>query len=847
MDFITLRPFLSALFSADPTGVPRPYGADSGNMLHAENGDLRERRGWNNLVAGPAGFISSGLFTLIEGINTSGTRAQEILSVETRTGPVTKPYSILPVPPYTRTEILDGVSALALNSGKWGSLVFGNYSYHWNNSDSNYPFARHEIGNAASWSDIGEPDAPALPTIKYVRNILTGSELAYGKLDFSGISKTVDVAYSGPCASTDTVLAAEHIIIGCTTTGVCTVTITLDGATGPGQPNWTNADVFYTVFGPYLGVASPFRWDATTFKVEFINADGTPKEFEMEQNTMPFSGSSDPTLSWRGFLRWPEGAARTDRDNIKKIRLTFRVTAVSSDDTKNLFYFGSPQVGGFDYRDWPAPFQNQTQAKFQATYYDATAILESALSPQLSAPWQQLLGWGTQINGVSDYLGTVPQITVAASGDAAIGDWRLYAKWAAIDDDGRGTEIDSLLRLVGTFDEDSAGNRTQNFMVTWEEFQLLAEYDPAGGVANVEQTKIRCGTVFKSWVVWGIKGGGANIQHSQVGQPTIWFRDGQDPVNDDRAGEYVLQGDNSDDPVNMFQTGDALVILGSKGAYAQQGDRPHSMTPVRQIPNAPGCANRLASALIRTKEGVPGVVYLSEDRRSLWFLTVLQVAGASVDYRLFELTARVRGKVWSHIFGSATPSATEEVEIEYCPLDDSLHLRYSNKSGIMRRESQIDRARGFEWYDFTNAGKHWLAWTYSSQYGLRGLNSDGSMDDFEYDSENAMAEITGALADNGAARPTDGTFWLSPRFTNGLRTRIDWVNLDKQTEADAVVVQVVSDDQTDSRTFTNRRNKRFDSGQTGWFHQFRITLPDGSGAVRGLQAKRRRAGEARTQ
>ncbi|HRD32543.1 MAG TPA: hypothetical protein PLS15_12745, partial [Fimbriimonadaceae bacterium] len=144
-------PFAGIVKGLSPTNTPAPYAQDAKNVVIVDT-SIRPRPGYAALSAAPSGHTGTSLLAYVAG-NQSGSLAEEILSIETRSGN-TRPYSVNPTTG-VRTEITEGGVSQNLTPGVWECAAFeGRAIVHRRGAGSVYA---HTIGQANDWELLDQP------------------------------------------------------------------------------------------------------------------------------------------------------------------------------------------------------------------------------------------------------------------------------------------------------------------------------------------------------------------------------------------------------------------------------------------------------------------------------------------------------------------------------------------------------------------------------------------------------------------------------------------------------------------------------------------------------------------
>lgn len=836
-----IGPHLGVVASLDPEYISDLSASDSHNVIH-EDGTLQLRRGYRNIVAAdqtldPDPLLVRGAFYMSG--YTGGTLVEEYVVFQRfndlggappAVNPYSRPYAYH-VSNGTKTEITaPGPVSLTLANSDWrGVMGNGNVAYFFAvGGDGSYPFAQYTLGDPDSWIAYKPPATPTTKiTVLYHKNASQG--FSYATLRWAGLADA-DVAKTGvaaTCALTNDYWETEHTA---GTPGTASIEVDLSLITA-GVQNWQNNDVFRV---PLHTPDPDFSIDWENIRVTLTNNDGTPISEELRvaiQN--PDSGSAQSVQPRYLWLKFPAGKVRANWDNTRKIKFEYQVTESSGAANTNRLRIGPMLVGCIT--DWG---DKDIEVGYSA--YNGTTTQESGIGGVIKLPLNALKnGLATREPGQGGgaftapsgfELGTIPELTVSNPSDAD--NTRLYIR------DGKDW------RRVGT--EQSDADLTYTFTTSRTDFESLTVYENKGFSFN----DILVGCSYKGWWVWGREGGVSNIRHSRVGEPVAESSEFDQVIEIDglppdlnRGENFTLRGsDGPDEPVNIFECGDALVILGKQGAYAQVPMQdlaaPWNMSPPRQIPGAPGAYDFWASAKWRDPGGTPGVIYVSADYASGWFLQVSSSFDGNHGFLIQEFTQKERGLIRDFLLAGNDPTDdVYKINVAVNPLDDSIWIQYTFRAMVCRRPSLVDGERHWELYTFNRGtgvtAVNWQHMVGCTRWGMRGFRvAYFGMDEFEYDSSLTFAPIVGATRDGGASISTDTAYWESKAFVGPSR-RTFYIDSERSVLSELPKVIITSDRQTSSAYTWGSGQRRLKVGplNQGRTIKYKFFLPVSGSAI----------------
>lgn len=805
-----IAPFLGLITSIDPRSIPASNASDLSNV-RVEDGALRVRYGYRNRVAAHANYQGNVYgFEYLQGYNTTtGAEVEEFVSYEQILG-VVRPMSINPTTG-VKTEILDdGGAVVSLNANEWKAIPWQDVSYHINPNASTTAVYRHAIGDSTSWVAVAPPTAPSnlMWTISY-----GGPTAPYSDLNFTGVNTATNVTYTNPATSANTTnggttwtqghAANAHTVNG----GNAAFQIDLSASSG-GIRNFVNNDIF----GIDVTHGAVMQIDWSTCNLQFINNDGSPVTITgaATRFTSIAMGSVRQTCVRFDFSAVKD---RADWDNIRYIKLSYRILASSATASSNNVSF-RVTIGGI----WVT--NNLFNDVFAATYYDSTTQRESGQSPHLVIPNTQLYGMMMPLNTgqpAADGLGVHLDIEVPQTSQSGVDFVRLYRVHTT-------GAVTRYYRVNETAEVTGVATTVQHRQTFAEDLLETTYTLGAGGFTNVQ-----CATPFKGWVVWGYKGGVTNVKHSRIGEPELLANPNDDLENDDNRGATFTLADDADEPQSMHGAGDVLIILGKRGVYAQVGDRPSNMSPPKKLPMSKGVANRFASCRYRDENGNYGVAFL-DAAGEVYLALVDHTFNEQGGYKIVELSQDIRGTLKSFLADAQSLTSFATARVFTNEADSSLWVVMGSRAAVLRRANLLDGKRYWELYNYTTGGtiKYVAA---STKWRIHWFRSGGQIDEVEYNSSTA-AYIEGTSRDGGSAMPASSIYWTSKVFAND-NSRIDVVDVERDTLTNTPIVTLVSTRQTSSKTLASgKRRTRFGPLQQGTEHKVKIAMTEGDAPIR---------------
>lgn len=812
---IELQPFLGVVTSVDGTLIPQANASDCLNV-RLEDGRIKPRYGWRQLQSGSgSGFTSSSGLCFVRGYDSSGTELAEYVSFETRSGNL-RPYSVHATTG-VRSAITDGGSTVNLSVGEWNAIGYDSYAYAHQVGGSVY---RHEIGDSTSWEAVDATAPPAPSTAPSVEFEVTEEEnTAATTFNWDGLAGITN--NGGGATNVSFVSVSSHNVnLDFPTVSGVDLTIydfTLDmNGTTAGIQDWSAVSFIEFSLSHSLS-GNNGRWALlapydSNIVVKLINNDGSPITVTMDTEVERKIGTD--TITYKVKASFPSSATMTDWDNTRKIWL-FIEDSYPNHATQNVRFALSP-VTPNTATDVDPSLPDSLKIRFGYAYYDSERDIESGTVKE--SRWYRMGTADTQryykFDGDQEFLGNLPTVTVTTLAQDNVDQYRLYV-WF---------EDTKVWQLIDTYD---LSDLSQEVDLSFTNLRALPSrryraYTPIGG------STLWIGTYGGS-LVYLKQSTEDNIKVSFVGNATRLADPNYDLDTDLTRGRTMTMSPSFDDiPRCCFEADRSLIVLGDRGAYASVGDgTPSSLTTPRRLPNSKGVLAMRCACRYRSDDGLSGVAYIGTDTE-LYFVAALPQFNGEQGFRMEEVTREVRGLISSFLLASASPNL-QRIQIGVDERSDSLWLLYNDRAMVLRRPSVIDGQRHWELYQYDNT-TGWLRFCLDTYYGIRGIRSDGSTDEFEYDASNAWQGITGSTRDNGSAI-TNGIYWTSKTF-HDISRRWYTVQVERSTMADTVSVTIVSDRATTTKTVaTLKHNVKFGVGQQGFNHKVKLTLSTSSSPI----------------
>lgn len=795
-----IGPFLGIVSSVDAESIPDYACADSCNVRY-EDGVLRPRYGWKRLAAAQAGFQTARGFDYLFGYDSSYAPVEEYASFE-YDGTHCHLYSAN-VSTGVRSEVkAAGAVSVPLHSSLWRAFPFESAGYGYNPNDGVYKWTLGTVNTLAKLEPL------AAPTTRIQWNTVAPTVQGWSALDPTVAG---DIAVDGTVfvnAGSSIVGSNRRMVVG--DVGDGTVEFILSAGGGPGKLDWKYRDCLKVSLVLKSGVAI----DPGAFKVTLTNDDVAPKT--LESTTLAYEQGVNNKRTMYTFLVWfDQGKTRADwgdgagTGKTDKVKLHIKVTD-DADGWGAYVEITSLLVGYLRMIPPNVAADAEGALEIGYTWYNSTTGYESDVGGVFEVPYTNLTGHGYgEISNFGAWLTLTTTSTLTAN------KVRHYVRL----DDGYWRRVN----------EQDDGTTTYTLKKSYSEMLDCPLYEDR----EFELTrKVVAAGQYRGWVVWGYQGGTTNVRHSRIGNPEAQWSalDMEDDLN--RGANFSLADGFDDEPLSFHQAGDWLCITGSKGVYAQIGDRPSNMSPCAKLPGSQGAANAFASARWTDDNGLPSVV---------WVAATGEVYAASFGQSPVagELDHRIRGKVASFLLTGGVTYASIRVGVDASR--DALWIIAGDRALVYRRRSVVDGHRHWEAVEW-NLGTSTVAYiAFSSKRAMRWLRSSGEIDESEVDSSTGLF-IDGATPDNGAAMPTGSIWWLSRRFP-GANRRLDHTYWDLETSTDTPAITAISSRQTSTVLLEPSRVwSRFGPMQSGQLHQLKVMPLAGQDGIVRVEVQERPAG-----
>lgn len=362
--------------------------------------------------------------------------------------------------------------------------------------------------------------------------------------------------------------------------GTRTITVTLAA----------DEDLSTNDYGSIQWASDNCKIDASSFKVEFINADGSPVTIKPVAVSAGFSDNGGMNVTTRIQLA---GELRYSRDNIDKIKFTFNILDGANTDSFVIFMgMGSNWMNDdlsmvMEYSGAPI----KAPIEYMMTYYRVADGVESAPSPSSFSPTlpTNFLGNYIAINGLGS--------TELLSSDLQ---W-FYRKCRA---DGTWRRIPNLWTKNGGYQLTDYGVLNDPTGVAdgqydhWMDYELteFPIYEPLGFPPISTGNTADCLAVWKQCLCVG---SGKLAYLSWVGQPLRFEPSpdtpnyvSPDPTDFPNVGETSYVSDNRAEDVKAIVGQDSCYAATNLSVYAKVGDNPAEASVFRRLPGSRGALGR---------------------------------------------------------------------------------------------------------------------------------------------------------------------------------------------------------------------------------------------------------------
>jgi hypothetical protein len=614
----------------------------------------------------------------------------EWVSVEDRSGTV-KPYAVNPVS-WARTAITNGGSPVSLEAGEWLGFSFDANSY-WINPEATTSLYRHEVGTATSWTAMA--NAAYTPPV-----------------DDPAFLLSLNAPYARPYSGTDTIAISGAGVSSPTSAIDVDGNIVVSGVAG--NNSQTSADSIVTVT-----FASAQDFSAIDYQgflaigglVYVRFKEGVKLELKIggvwqTPPQTPFLNPDDRTKT--GVVVRMKGFAGANA--VQAVRMTVRaepqphktgVAYTLSGHTFGGCYLGATVSGD---RAWDAAYKT-ADITYGVRYRDVagatvTGIKQSTFDASRFGTYfvDNLLDRSCLGDRVS--LEITPLTTGGYSDDPSGLSYKI--EYLRLDQNG-------VWHILGTAPNTSG----QSWRDGLEEIalQALSAASPAvtGYVAPTlapvfSTGSLTSGFAYHGCVVWLYNQGKANIRYSRVGDAESLANPSDDAEDLARGADFTMADDFADAPLGGVQAGDAAIILGKEGCYAQSGTAPYTMTPPRKIPGSAGGAGRFAFTRYVDTAGNPGMAWFDSVGENVWFASAGLVYSGDSQARPVELSSPIRGSLRSFLLTGQRETieglALSQARMDYDSSTGSLWLILGQRAAVLRPRSLIDGQQQWEFLQF---------------------------------------------------------------------------------------------------------------------------------------------------
>lgn len=778
---------MGLITSVNPSLVPKNAASD---LLNVEtwDGSVKFRYGYRKIANTQSGFTNARGFYPLGGYSSVYANQDEYVSFEKVSGNV-RAYSVNPST-WARTEIKNVSTSVNLHDSLWRAVYSTDTAYFYNPSATSQLYS-HDIGDATNLIAISDIAAPTVrPGWAYKAN---------EQIDLTGLdpSSTGEVAVTGKAYSTGSTLSGTSNVQmrHSNGKGAASFEIIFSG-TAAGNRDWYWNDAFEIIIveenRSYAEILP------SSIAVTLTNSDSSPVAIAGTVLAYRDNGGYVCVRVW-----WNRGKIRSDWGNgtgtgkTAKLKVSYELiknsASTGSLNTEVNFLF--TRLGWTETLPVNESYQKNGVLKVAYSYYDTTTGFESALSPILEIPYGHLGLPSGDLNAGSFLVGQRIKFTFASTSYAD--KTRLYVK-----------DANETWRRIAEVNDTSSPY--DSYYLPYDDLLALTSYTPTVFDAT---RKIVAAGVFRGSVVWGYKGGYQNIKYSRVLNALAQKADSDSNDDYDRGNTFSMAENYDDEPVFIHGIANALIMLGSKGAYVQYGDKPYNMSPSIRIVGSYGCAGYLAACPWKDDSNNQVVAYLTPQGD-------IYAAGEN---GIFELSAPIRGTLYSFLASEQALSLADALMFAD-EAENSLWVVLGKRAASLRKPSIIDGKRYFTLYEFHDT----IAYAASDpKRRIKAIGADGALYEYEWDSSES-AYIEGTLRDAGAQAPTG--FWQSKEFGQGS-TRIRFMRVYREG-LNAMQVDIDTDG-TVSSYFARDGRYELKAGpkQSGLNHTFKLVMDETCGSV----------------
>lgn len=820
-----IRLFLGTSTSVDKKNLEPSRASSELNARH-EDGALAARRGYKNLADAQADFVSAHAMAYVQGFNSSNAEVEEYITWErlsSHTAGKCRPFTrhVTTLAATALTNAGAAVEVTTTNADKAVHVPYDDVVYAIVPGES-APVWRHTIATNNSFLPLAIPTAPSsAPTYTVT---LGGGNTPYSQLSFgngsTGVSTGSDIAYTGSATSTNSSQNSDGTItIGHLANSLLEssfeITLNGAGATAPGLQDWTYNDNFAFVLNRRT---LQFDIDPATIRVQLTNNDGSPLTLVPSDLRVAVTGAEHYAV----FIAFYD-KTEASFDNIKKIKVSYKVRLSSGVAANNGLLITKPYVGGVDMVDPGGANTTVQGVQLCYSHHASTPDFESGLSPLLFIPSNVVRGtnplsnWGGDTGNLPG-LGTHVQITVADSADTTVDNHRFYVLTRNDNDNG------TSWRRIAT---QSDGTDTYTYRLTYAEALRLTAFK----AAPFQYANIISGFTYKGSLVWLYDTGESNVRYSRIGEPEKQAASVDLEDDENRGATFTLADNFADKPVGGVQAGGSAIIFGSNGVYEQVGDRPSEMSPPKRLSGSFGAAGKYAFCRFKDDGGSVGAAFVDRHGSGVYFAYPSGTESRDVDGQVVELSAGIRGELQRFLLNEQLSLGFTDfslVEVFVDDAQDALWVKLGRRAMVLRRPNAVAGEREWEYYEYNTGGASTLITRVaaSAKRRLRCIRSSGKVDELEWNTADSQF-IEGVKRDGGNVMPTG--HWRSKAFTGQMR-RIVRLFLERSLPYEEARIRVHS--MRRKQWYKFGAHKHFTScapDQDGFDHEFEIEIPETDG------------------
>ncbi len=814
-------PFAGIVKGLSPTNTPTPYAQDAKNVVITD-ASIRPRPGYAVLSAAPSGHSAQALLAYVAG-NQAGSLAEELLSIETRSGN-TRPYSVNPTTG-VRTEITEGGVSQALTPGVWECAAFeGRAIVHRRGAGSVYA---HTIGQVNDWELLDQPrpaDATA-PVLIEFEDQEAGEEVPTPPTSYSWAGLTApDVTNTGggsECPVAFDAVIGNDLELLPSNGGILYnwygVKLDLTGTTAGALDLSAATDIILTIERVdgarwLASPATPWGWSIGSGNAQIWITNDVATEVELENGGVNEIKSLDGTYRYELRGRIPVASRGAGLTVTEELRLKLPGNGDSNSVAANrdkkwrlraLAIVAPTITPPSNTLDTP-----NERIRFGYAPYDSRRDVEA--ENVTAGAWLRLEApnrYGADVSDGATFYGNKPTLSADAPGVPA-DSVRWYYQ--------RATE--NIWRLIATRPVAEVA-----YTVTQSKAALDVSPERVAPAAEMlgspEYVFAHAGS---AWYLYNR--GTQNVRVSNQGVAERLNKPTDDLLDTTRGATWTLADNASDAPMWGASAGQAVIILGQRGAYSMFGLTPTTMTPPKQLADSRGVYGR-AAARWRGENGQPGVIYLAADL-NLWLAYAAEgVAGDAGGY-VEEVSPLNKGVIadWLQIT-SATDPMTVSMVVD--PIEDCVWIMKGTRAVVLRAPSLLDGNRPLELHEYAGAG--WTHICTDPRRGVRLARGGGSIDSLERH-PTTFAKITGSNIDGGLPMPVGH---YTPARVISPRCLLRRVSVYRAAMANPVDITVTSTEKT-ATNYTiaaNRRSVQLSQSQIGDMHDVRLVVPEGHAGI----------------